>query len=245
MNFSFSPINGIEVQSKFLVYSSVSAVLESTFTNNTDSTTSFDYIPFVQGNSRLFNGYRLGDGVLHFNNEEFPDTWTVGHKVPFTDSLQNLFKMSVEPDQAGAFSSFSGEASYLPWKVLPGKKPVTEVNGRLYNKGGQRVMTQLPEVRLQAYVDNDTKHLLTESSPVFGSLQGALNSDGYFRMELSQLPGTGGASQYTLTAVDETLGIVAQRTDSIPSARTQFSGSLRPSDIKLPCLLYTSDAADE
>ncbi|MEQ9101090.1 MAG: trehalase family glycosidase [Imperialibacter sp.] len=234
VNFSFSPVDGIEVKSKFLVYSSVSAVLESTFTNNTDSTVSIDYIPFVQGNSRLFNGYWVEDGVLHFNHEEFPDTWTVGHKVPFTDSLQNLFKMSAEPDRFGAFSSFSEEGSYLPWKVFPDKKPVKEVNGRLYNEDGQRVMTQLPKVRLQAYVDNDTKHLLTESSPVFGSLQGALNSDGYFRMELSQLPGTGRAAQYTLTAVDETLGIVAQRTDSIPSARSQFSGSLRPSDIKLP-----------
>jgi hypothetical protein len=233
VNFSFSPIEGIRVKSKFLVYSSVSAVLESNFTNDTDSAISFDYIPFVHGNSRLFNGYSMEDGAHYFNHEEFPDTWTVGHKVPFADSLKNIFKMSVEPDQFGAFSSFAEEGSYLPWQVLPGKEPMREVNGRLYNEGGQRVMTQLPNVRIQAYIDNDTRHLLTESSPVFGSLQGTLNSDGYFRMELSQLPGAGGAIRYTLTAIDEMLGIVAQRTDSIPSA-SQFSGSLRPADIKLP-----------
>lgn len=232
--FSFSPIEGVDVVSKFLVYSSTTAVLASTFTNTSDSVISFDYIPFIHANSRLFRMPIVENGRISFHHEEYPDTWTVGHQVPFVDSLQNLVMLSGKPEKAGFFTSLSGEASALPWIVFPAKKPVKEVNGRLFDPGGQRVMKSMPTVRLQAYLDNDTKTLLTESSPVLGSLQGTLNSDGYFRMELSQLPGFRNASSFTLTAVDEELGLLAQNVDSIPGAPLQFRRDLELRQITLP-----------
>ncbi len=234
VNFSFSPFDGMHVANKFLVYSSNSAVLETTFTNTSDSFIEFDYIPFVQAKNRLFNSFTSDNDALYFNHEEYPDTWTVGHEVPFADSLQNIFKLSVLPDDLGHFASLSGEVSYLPWQVMPEKTPIKEVNGRLYNQGGQRVMSQLPLVRMQAYLDDNKKFLLTESSPIFGSLQGTLNTDGYFRMELGHLPGFEGASEYTLTIIEERLGIVAQQTDSIPANVRQFSRSMRPTKTMLP-----------
>jgi len=234
VNFSFSPFDGLDVKSKFLVYSSNSSVLEFTFTNGSDSVVQFDFIPFIQAGSRLFRAPEADNREAHFCHEEYPDTWTQGSGLPYADSLQNFFALSAKTDKTSTFSSLTGEAVSPPWQVFPTKSPRKEVNGRIYDAGGQRVMKQAPVVRLQAYLDNDTRQLLTESSPVFGSLQGALNSDGFFRLELANLKGLEKSVSFTLTAVDDEVSLMARSVGVFPNDKKQFRSDLSLQKLVLP-----------
>lgn len=225
--FSFAPVQGLEAKGNFWVYSSRSAVLELELKNVSDTAMEFDWAPFVKAGHRMFREASLDEGRLHFVHEEYPDTWTTSHKLPYADSLENLFAMNDEPAKAGFFTSFAGESNYPPWMIYPLKRPVKEVNGRIYDGEGQRLMKMPPQVRLQAYLDEDKKYLLTESSPVLGSMQGTLNADGYFRMELSHLPGFEQAMSFTLSAADAHGGFVAQVTDILPASANQFRRDLR------------------
>ncbi len=234
VTFSFSPFEGLEIKSKFLVYSSYSSVLEFTFTNSSDSALQFEFIPFIQAGSRLFRAPEADEEEVHFYHEEYPDTWTQGAGLPYADSLQNFFVLSGNTDKTGTFSSLTGEPVSLPWQVFPNKPPQKEVNGRIYDAGGQRVMKQVPAVRLQAYLGNDTRLLLTESSPVFSSLQGALNSDGFFRIELGNLEGLEKSASFTVTAIDQEAGLLARTVGSFPTGERQFRSDLPLQKLTLP-----------
>lgn len=234
--FSFSPFAGVSANSTLWVYSSHSAVIEATFTNTADTAVAFEFIPFVKAGNRLFGQPVIDGKEIYFMHEEYPDGWTTGHQVPFEDSLENALIMSVRPEKVGLFTAFDNESGYLPWPVYPDKVPVKEVNGRLFDAGGQRVMKTSPTIRLQTWIDGDKSFLLTESSPVMGSLQGTLNADGYFRMELAKLPGFEAAKSFTLSAVDDEAGTVARLTEELPAGVTQFRRDLNLLKADMPAM---------
>lgn len=234
--FSYSPFAGVSASSTFWVYSSQTAVLETTFTNTADTAVAFEFISFVKAGNRLFRQPVIDGNQLNFSHEEYPDGWTTGHQVPYEDSLENVLIMSGRPEKAGFFTAFDKEAGYLPWPVFPDKSPVNEVNGRLFDAGGQRVMKASPTIRLQAWLDGDKRFLITESSPVMGSLQGTLNADGYFRLELANLPGFEAAKSFTLSAVDDEASTVARLTEELPAGATQFRRDLNLAEADMPAM---------
>ena len=234
--FSYSPFAGISASNTFWVYSSRSAVLETTFTNMADTAVTFAFIPFLKAGHRLFRQPEIVGKQIYFMHEEYPDAWTTGHGVPFEDSLENILIMSGRPEKMGFFTVFDEEAGYLPWPVLPEKAPVKEVNGRLFDTGGQRVMKTSPTIRLQAWLDSDKRFMITESCPVMGSLQGTLNTDGYFRLELTNLPGFEAAKSFTLSAVDDEAGTIARLTEELPAGVSQFRRDLNLRNADMPAM---------
>ena len=86
-----------------------------------------------------------------------------------------------------AFNSISGESPVIPFYVFPEKEREFQVTGRSILENGERNMASSPETRLQVVKGQDYSRIITENSPVWQDMQGSINRDGYFRVELGNL----------------------------------------------------------
>jgi hypothetical protein len=194
VEYALYPFEGIKVSVQFVVYSSTGAVMEVMVENEGGKPVRFDLIPFLRSPASGFHRIE-GDASgkdLVFSHQEHPDSWTLGHGLPFADSLRNVFRITDPRAKAIVFNTEAGESPLPPVAILRGQKAGLQVNGRLYGPTGDRVMDPAPVSRLQLYVDGDPSRIITENSPVWGSSQPAIDPDGYYRVEAAQLnPGAG------------------------------------------------------
>lgn len=187
VKYEFYPFKDIKIEAFFAVHSSTASLLDIKVHNNTHSKSEITVIPFMRNSYRAFSKVKLSDNKITFNHEEYPDGWTVGHNLPYTDSIQNVFLISEKADFTGSFSSENLEASKIPFLVNLTEKPILQINGRTYLPGKVRIPDAGKSVRLQLFTDGDYSRMITENSPVLGGAQPVIDNGGYFRLEAGLL----------------------------------------------------------
>ncbi len=198
VKYEFFPFAGIKVEAQFVVHSSKAALLDIKVLNSTEKRRTIQVIPFIRNNYRSFSAVKVNANQIVFNHEEYPDGWTTGHKVPYTDSLCNILLFSEKPDYIGVFNSEKNEAPILPFAIDLNKQVTKQINGRTYLPGKVRIPDAGKLVRLQLFVDGDFSKMITEKSPSWASTQAIIDNGGYFRLEAAQLKS--GASKYEIHA---------------------------------------------
>jgi len=206
VEYGYEPFPGIRVSALFLTYSSRTALLEFTVTNQGDEKATIDVCPFMRSNKHSFHSIELdkGNRLVAFSHEEYPDGWTISHNIPYVDSIADLFMFSSAADETFAFTSESGESAIMPSGLFLSKEPLHQLTGRLYSPQGERLAGQSPENRLQLTVDGNEDVMITENSSVWGTTRSALETDGYFYMEAGNINTS--AKKYRLTGYNEKVG---------------------------------------
>lgn len=202
VHYNAFPLEGIRLDGRFLVYSSTAVIFELVITNESNTSRFLEVFPLMRNDYRTFGEVTelKNDQGLAFAHEEYPDSWTLGHEVPFVDSILNILLISDAADEFFSFNSLDGESPRIPFSPYPDREPVCQLSGRAFGPSGQRLMALPPVNRFQVFLGiGDPDFLITENSPVWGNAQGAFNLDGYYRAELGQLPGFSAARQFTFT----------------------------------------------
>lgn len=203
--YEFEPFKDIKVTSTFLVYSSLSALVDLSMKNSGSENTRIEIFPFMRSNDRSFHSIVPGSNQqsFQFSHEEYPDNWTLSHQLPYTDSIINLFMMSTQADDIDFFSSEDGESPMMPSNVFIDSKATLQLNGRMYDDDGQRLVYKSPVNRLQLIVNDNYDVMLTDNTPVWGTTQAVFENNGYFRMEGGLIDPH--ARSYRLTGYNEIL----------------------------------------
>ncbi len=205
VRYNYHPFAGIEVEAWFVVHSSTMALLDLRVTNKTDTAVALTMYPYMRNANRAFQHIVSRGDHLLFEHQEYPDAWTLGHDVPYTDSIRNVWLSSEKPTTTGAFTSEAGEPFQLPNSVENDRKPMLQVNGRAYLPGKQRIAGARNTLRLQLFVDDNPAKLITENSPVWGGMHAAVDQGGFFRLEAALLNRE--AREFTIQTYDETSGL--------------------------------------
>lgn len=112
VRYNYYPFENVRVDVTFLVYSSRASVEEFVVHNMSNTRKSILVIPFLTKNIELFHEVRrkLKQHLVMFTYSNNPDGWTVDHKIPYVDTVKNLFLTSFDPD------SIVTSIGYLPWR---------------------------------------------------------------------------------------------------------------------------------
>ena len=132
VRYFFYPFEGIRVDATFLVYSSTEALWDIRISNQTEEQQTLNLFSFIHHRDRSFDEAKplnYEDGFA-FRHEELPDQWTLDHKVPYTDSIENIFLLSEKPDHLYRLQLPQGMEKELP-ALIGGKKQKTATNSNL------------------------------------------------------------------------------------------------------------------
>lgn len=187
VKYEFFPFKGIKVEALFAVHSSTAALLDVKVYNSTGRKTTLTVVPFMRNNYRAFTNARIMGNQIGFNHEEFPDDWTVEHKLPYTAQIRNVFMISGKPAFAGVFSTEQNDTPEIPFDFNLKRKATLQINGRVYLPGKERIADAGKSLRLQLFTDQDYSKMITEKSPTWGNPQPVIDNGGYFRLEAAQL----------------------------------------------------------
>ncbi len=183
IEYRYYPVAGLRVDILFLVKSSHTAIMDISIQNERKEVISGEVVLLIRNDFRAFdNAYLLNDSTFSFTHQEYPDSWTIGHNLPFVDSISNVFSISKMPDKKGIFNSIKGESAQVPFYVFPSTPVQFQLSGRSF-VNNSRNLSSTKETRIQVVKNNDPAAILTENSPVWKNMQGTINQDGYFRME--------------------------------------------------------------
>jgi len=183
IKYRYYPVPKLRVDILFLVKSSHSAIMDVSIKNENDVDLSGEVVLFMRNDYRAFdNAILLNDSTFTFNHQEYPDSWTTGHNLPFVDSISNVFTVSKLPARQGFYNSINGEPARIPFYVYPSKPIQFQLSGRSF-ANGRRNLSSTRETRIKVMRNGDSSVILTENSPVWKNMQGTINADGYFRLE--------------------------------------------------------------
>ena len=226
VRYTYQPFEDVRVDAWFVVHSSTMALLDVQVTNLGDSAIALEVYPFMRNDRRAFQHIVQHRDHLLFDHQEYPDSWTLDHGLPYTDSIRNVWMTSEMPTAVGAFTSESGEPFNLPNPVENSRKPALQINGRAYLPGKQRLGNTGSKLRLQLTVDGDPRKLLTENSPVWGGMHQAIDQGGFYRLEAAML--SGNARTFTVQAFDETSGLAGRISGELAGASQRHDIDLSP-----------------
>ncbi len=196
----YYPVAGLRVDIHFVVKSSYTAIMDISVVNESDKTMKGEVVIFMQNEYRAFDdAVLLNDSSFTFTHQEYPDSWTIGHNLPYVDSITNIFSISKAPDEAGVYNSIGGESPQVPFYVFPGKPVEFQLSGRSLLQDGSRNLSFTSDTRIQVTKNNYYDILLTENSPVWKNLQGTINQDGYFRMEFGNFGPVGSDDVFNIS----------------------------------------------
>jgi len=209
VKYSFNPYENIRVDAVFMTYSSRMALIDLSVNNLGDQDADLEIYPFMRSNRRGFHNISSDTekSIIEFSHEEYPDSWTLEHQLPYADSLRNIIMLSSDVNDACAFTSEKGESPYYPSSVYPDRKPARRLTGRFYTPDGDRLEGESPVNRIQLIVDNDFCRMVTENSPVWGTSQQVFEPGGYFMIEGGIIDRN--AKAYRLTGYSEKSGLQA------------------------------------
>lgn len=118
--YEYEPFRDIKVSALFMTYSSRIALLDITITNTGKEKAEINLVPFMRSNKRSFHSVSFGkeENMVAFSHEEYPDSWTISHNLPYADSIRDIFMVSSKINESFAFASESGihssEVSNIP-----------------------------------------------------------------------------------------------------------------------------------
>ncbi|MGX5690375.1 amylo-alpha-1,6-glucosidase [Arcticibacter tournemirensis] len=137
VRFEFFPFEGIKVSAWFVVHSSTAAILDLSVENQKTGEAEIEVSTFVRQGKRPFQHAKISGANVYFEHLEQPDQWTIEHKVPYTDSVRNVFICSAGRQRA----ALSGEKEDLfptATKTLLPKAAILSYQTLLKLKRGQK-----------------------------------------------------------------------------------------------------------
>jgi hypothetical protein len=200
VRYTFLPFRDIRVESGFLVHSSHLAMQEIRLTNTGRDTADLKVYTFLRNPYRTFNQleFRPEENAVFFSHEELPDSWVLGHGVPYVQKVEDFFLSSVPPDRMTGFRSYRWGEVVLPHQVDLGKASKYRVHGRMHHTGGERCRHQEPPPRLMAWVNGDLIRLVNENAPCWGTSGPNVTAWSYYGVELGHFSGLGDGDRYTV-----------------------------------------------
>jgi len=226
VKYRFEPFENIRVDAVFMIYSSRMALVDFSIANLGSQIAEIEIYPFMRSNRRGFHQIRVDSkkSIIEFSHEEYPDSWTLGHQLPYVDSLRNIVMLSSDVNEACAFSSENGESPICPSSIYLDRKPARRLTGRLYAPTGERLVGSSPMNRLQLIVDDNFDQMVTENSSVGGTAQPVFETGGYFMIEGGNI--NQNAKTYRLTGYNVKTGLQA-------TLNGNFTANLLRCDLKL------------
>ncbi len=200
VKYVYHPFEDIQVRVTFLVYSSRSAVQEVVVRNLGGKSVELQVIPFLRNRDRAFRNVqaRPDQNAITFIHEEYPDSWTLSHQVPYVDQVQNLFLLSHTPDRLASYHNYTGSHVQIPPVVDLGRKQVFRIWGRVYHNDGERCRHKPVRSRLMVLLDGDRRRILTEAAPRWGSASPSISKYGTYRVELGSFGNIHEGQQYAV-----------------------------------------------
>jgi hypothetical protein len=194
------PFPDVRVDLTFLVYSSHDAVLAVDMWNLAKTGITVEFLPFLRNGNRTFDSVAFGNdrATVTAVHEEFPDSWVLGHGVPYVDKVRDAFCLSEYADRSMSFRSYSWGPVNVPQEIDLAARPVFQVWGRMATADGGRCSAPRESSRLMAMINNDPSRLLTENAPRKGSAERNMTEYGYYGLELGNFPGLKEGDRYMI-----------------------------------------------
>src|SRR5690606_10680829 len=123
VRYAFYPFEGVRVEGWFVVHSSRAAMLDLRIVNERKKKLQLEVVPFMRKSGESFRktgqpfrNIQSEGSLIRFEHTELPDKWTLGHGVPYADSIRNVFMLSEQTERSGLFAAGetpSGEDSLI------------------------------------------------------------------------------------------------------------------------------------
>ncbi|MBU0711008.1 hypothetical protein KKA87_03665, partial [bacterium] len=224
VKYRYAPYENLQVDATFLVYSSHVAVHDIVLRNTGKQKLDFQVIPFIQNNYRTFNNvqFHADDNAITFDHEELPDSWTLGHKVPYVTPVQDVMLLSIKPDRMTSYRNYEWGNVEIPHEINIKKEPVYVVWGRMSHEDGGRCGHWEPKPQIMVMLNNDPSKILTGTAPRWGSTDANITNYGYYGIELGNFNNLKDGDIYTISLLcRETGGFVSIKdTVRIPTDET-------------------------
>jgi len=231
VQYEYEPFEYIKVKAVFMTYSSLMALVDVSVSNTGAREAELEVVPFMRSNTRGFHAISLkpGESMIEFAHEEYPDSWTIDHKLPYADSLRNILMLSSPVSESFAFTSEKGESPVFPSSLYMNRKPARQLTGRLYAPTGERLAGTSPMNRLQLSLNNNDELMVTENSSIWGSSQASLEPGGYFMIEGGSIDPK--AKTYRLSGYNEKTGLQARVSGNFKTESARCDLKLISSDV--------------
>ncbi|MCK4445954.1 MAG: hypothetical protein KAW56_02620, partial [Candidatus Marinimicrobia bacterium] len=225
VKYHYTPYENLQVDATFLVYSSHIAVHDVILKNSGKQAIDLQVIPFLQNNYRVFNNvaFHPQSNAITFSHEELPDSWVLGHDVPYINPVQDVFLLSRKPDRMTSYRSYKWGHIQIPHEVDIEKKPVYVVWGRISHPDGERCQHRSPMPQIMVILNNDPTKILTATAPRWGSADESISSYGYYGIELGNFGDLKNGDVYTITFLCRETGESATITDTIKNLSKENS----------------------
>lgn len=213
--YSYFPVKDLRVDAQFLVQSSRLALWNFNIINESNKSFKLDILPFIQNDYRAFEEVNAdkSSNAFFFTHEEYPDNWTITHKLPHEDTIRNILLFSEAGDMA-TLNSKEGEAPVIPFPVNKNKTGF-RIGGRALKNKKERLIAQAPYSRFQVFLKGNEDQLITENSPLFGLASSSIDEQGYFRADLQNLDADLKGKSYSFTFYNENEDLYGRYLDTV------------------------------
>lgn len=103
VKYYYYPVKNIRVEAAMVVHSSSATFWDIRVINEGGQAASFALAPFIKMEKAFFRNIKQdpsGKG-LFFEHTDIPDGWVRDHRIPYTDEIRSLFRISGDAVQAG------------------------------------------------------------------------------------------------------------------------------------------------
>ena len=201
------PLQDIQVKTFFLCHSSTLTLREVEIKNTGPEPKEFTFYTFLQNSYRSFDRIRVDsvNNAFLFEHEEFPDSWVLGHGVPYVSRVYDAWTFSDQMDRMTSFRSYAWGNVRLPQVVNLEKPRQFTVWGRVTDSQGERCGKKSPDARFMVVLNNDRSRLLTETAPRWGGTDLNIPGNGYYGIELGNFGELKNDDRYEITYICSSL----------------------------------------
>ncbi|NJO67859.1 MAG: hypothetical protein HC830_00060 [Bacteroidetes bacterium] len=236
VKYHYYPVKGLKTEITFLVQSSHLAIQDIVLTNESGVKIDAEIVPFMKNGYRAFLDVQPDkeNSAFFFKHEELPDEWTLSHKIPYVDTIYNVYLFSQPPDRYGIYNTMGEDPPVIPFAAMRDTPSVFRINGRSFLQNGERNTTVAPLSRIQIFINGNQESLITENSPVWGENREILARGGYFSCELGHFGAIKAGDEYSFTFFLENGHLGERYTDTINSpeaGKLRKDVSLKPYDL--------------
>ncbi|GAB4378786.1 MAG: hypothetical protein Kow0042_27560 [Calditrichia bacterium] len=217
VQYHYYPFADLRVEATFLVYSSHFAIHEVILKNESNQPQTFQLIPFMQNNYRVFNEveFHPDKNAITFTHEELPDGWVLNHQIPYVNPVRDVLLLSRPADRLTSYRSYRWGMVPVPQQVDIAHKPVYVVWGKLAHPDGERCRHRQLAPEIIATVSSHPGKALNSNAPRWGSADPNITSYGFYGIELGNLGELRDGDVYTIRYICRETGETATVVDTI------------------------------
>ena len=107
VTYYYYPVKNLRMEVSMVVHSSTATFWDIKMVNESDQEIALSIAPFVRQKNGVFKNIKIdrsAEGIF-FEQTNDPDGWTLDHKIPYTDKIRSLFRISGIADETG-FSDY-------------------------------------------------------------------------------------------------------------------------------------------